>query len=147
MKKKNLLMTAIAIFGLTTITSAQVPTYVPTNGLVGWWPFNGNANDESGNGNNGTVSGATLTSDRFGNSNKAYSFNGLNDFIQSDTISYLNLSINSISTWIYAPSFSDHHQIEYSAPTFGTLGRAFAFNISKERELSENYQRTINNLA
>jgi hypothetical protein len=131
MKKKNLLMTAIAIFGLTTITSAQVPTYVPTNGLVGWWPFNGNANDESGNGNNGTVSGATLTSDRFGNSNKAYSFNGLNDFIQSDTISHLNLSVNSISTWIYAPSFSDHHQIEYSAPTFGTLGRAFAFNISR----------------
>jgi hypothetical protein len=34
---------------------AQVPSYVPTNGLVGWWPFNGNANDESGNGNNGTV--------------------------------------------------------------------------------------------
>jgi hypothetical protein len=32
---------------------AQIPTYVPANGLVGWWPFNGNANDESGNGNNG----------------------------------------------------------------------------------------------
>ena len=48
MKKKNLLMTAIAIFGLATITMAQsVPSYVPTNGLVGWWPFNGNSNDES----------------------------------------------------------------------------------------------------
>src|SRR5664280_1057369 len=39
-------------------------------GLVGYWPFNGNANDLSGNGNNGTVyGGATLTSDRFGNAN------------------------------------------------------------------------------
>jgi hypothetical protein len=48
---------------------------------VGWWPFNGNANDESGNGNDGTVNGATLTVDRDGNSNKAYFFDGINDVI------------------------------------------------------------------
>ena len=74
---------------------AQVPNYVPTNGLVGWWPFNGNANDESGNGNNGTVNGATLTTDRFGNVNKAYSFDGVNDFllIPSDITDF------SISLW------------------------------------------------
>ena len=58
-----------------------MPTYVPTNGLVGWWPFNGNANDESGNGNNGTVNGATLTADRFGVVDKAYSFDGVDDFL------------------------------------------------------------------
>jgi hypothetical protein len=46
------------------------------DGLVAHYPFNGNANDESGNGNNGTVNGATLTTDRFGNMNKAYSFDG-----------------------------------------------------------------------
>ena len=44
------------------------------NGLVGYWPFSGNANDESGNGNNGTVNGATLASDRFGNNDAAYNF-------------------------------------------------------------------------
>ena len=77
MKKKNLLITAIAIIGLATITSAQVPSYVPTTGLVGYWPFNGNANDESGNGNNGAPSsGVTLTTDRFFSSNAAYDFNG-----------------------------------------------------------------------
>jgi hypothetical protein len=59
------------------IAQAQtIPAYVPTNGLVGWWPFNGNANDESGNGNNGTVNGATLTTDRFGLTSKCYEFNG-----------------------------------------------------------------------
>lgn len=42
---------------------------VTTDGLVGYWPFNGNANDESGNGNNGTVNGASLTTDRYGVSN------------------------------------------------------------------------------
>lgn len=60
--------------GLIITTSAQIPNYVPQNGLVGWWPFNGNANDESGNGNNGIVNGPTLTTDRFGNPNAAYLF-------------------------------------------------------------------------
>jgi hypothetical protein len=43
-----------------------------TNGLVGYYPFNGNANDVSGNGHNGTVYGATLASDRFKQPNQAY---------------------------------------------------------------------------
>ncbi len=43
--------------------------------LVGYWPFNGNANDESGNGNDGTDNGLQLlTDDRFGNANSAYEF-------------------------------------------------------------------------
>jgi hypothetical protein len=70
------LTTLLAVLLTTTLSVAQIPSYVPTSGLVGWWPFNGNANDESGNGNNGTVNGATLTSDRNGNANKAYNFDG-----------------------------------------------------------------------
>lgn len=64
---------------------AQVPSNVPTNGLIGYWPFTGNANDVSGNGNNGTVSGATPTNDRFGNVNYAYSFYGNNDYVEIAT--------------------------------------------------------------
>ena len=82
MKKKNLLMIAIATFGLAAISMAQAPSYVPSIGLVGWWPFNGNANDESGNNNNGTVIGAVLTIDRFGSANNAFSFNGTSDYIR-----------------------------------------------------------------
>jgi hypothetical protein len=75
---KPLYLTALALLGLSTLGIAQtVPAYVPTDGLVGWWPFNGNSNDESGNGNNGTTgSGVTLTTDRFFSSNAAYDFNG-----------------------------------------------------------------------
>ena len=73
MKTKSI----IAVFLLAASSAfAQLPSYVPSNGLVGWWPFNANATDESGNGNNGTVNGATLTSDRFGITNSAYDFNG-----------------------------------------------------------------------
>jgi hypothetical protein len=90
MKMKNLLITAIAIFLLAKITSAQVPSYVPSNGLVGWWPFNGNANDESGNGNNGTVNGASLSIDRFANTNSSYSFDGVDDKISTSILPSLN---------------------------------------------------------
>ena len=82
MKIKSILLTAVATISLATATMAQVPNYLPTNGLVGWWPFNGNANDESGNGNNGIVNGPNLTSDRFGNIGNAYSFDGVNDYIE-----------------------------------------------------------------
>ena len=78
-----------------------------SNGLVGWWPFNGNANDESGNGNNGKVKGATLTKDRFGNSDKAYSFDGTNNYIFCGKINELNYSkakTISISFWFLSIS-------------------------------------------
>ncbi|MFA6923079.1 MAG: LamG-like jellyroll fold domain-containing protein [Bacteroidales bacterium] len=80
-------------------------TVVYKNGLVACYPFNGNANDESGNGNNGTVHGATLASDRFGNSNSAYDFDGTDDFILVNNSPSLesieNNNAVSITTWIY----------------------------------------------
>jgi hypothetical protein len=105
MKKKSLLLTAVATLGLTTAAMAQtVPSYVPTNGIAGWWPFNGNANDESGNNNNGTVYGATLTSDRFGNSNKSYLFDGISNRIAFNLNSINNLfpasTESTSSIWI-----------------------------------------------
>ena len=82
----------------------NVPNYVPSNGLVGWYPFNGNANDLSGNGNNGVLSGPVLSQDRFGNNNSCYLFSSNS----SNSISISNLSlINNwtISTWfIQSPS-------------------------------------------
>jgi hypothetical protein len=69
------------------------------NGLVACYPFNANANDVSGNGNNGTVNGATLTTDRFGNTNNAYSFNGISDFIEISP-SKLQTTEFSYSLWV-----------------------------------------------
>ena len=97
--KKTLLTLIAFILGLTAFS--QIPNYVPQNGLVGWWPFNGNANDESGNGNNGTVNGATLTTDRFGNVNQAYGFDGNSQNIEVSNSSSLNPNELTISVWIY----------------------------------------------
>jgi hypothetical protein len=55
---------------------------VQSNRLVAYYPFNGNADDASGNGNTGVVYGASLTGDRLGNPNKAYYFNGTDAYIE-----------------------------------------------------------------
>ncbi len=94
MSRFGLLFLVFMCFGTAF---SQVPSYVPTNGLVGWWPFNGNANDESGNGNNGVIIGSiTPSSDRFGNPNKSYNFLG-NGHIQ---LSSINLPSFTINVWI-----------------------------------------------
>ena len=66
---------ALLLF-VPSLCLAQLPDYVPTEGLVAWYPFNGMAADESGYGNTVEVFGATLTEDRFGNPNGAYFFDG-----------------------------------------------------------------------
>jgi hypothetical protein len=100
MRYNSIILTVAAIICLSAATMAQVPNYLPTNGLVGWWPFNGDADDESGNGNNGTVDGATLTADRFGNAGKAFSFGGT-DFITVLNSSSLNVGNHlTINCWI-----------------------------------------------
>ncbi len=97
---KKTFTTLLFLTLLIGISYAQpVPGYVPTNGLVGWWPFNGNAQDQSGNGNHGSVSGATLSADRHGVPNRAYTFNGTSSLI---TVAPPNASFSggvTISLW------------------------------------------------
>ena len=72
---------------------------IPTVGLVGAWPFSGNANDVSGSNNHGTVYGATLTNDRCGNPNSAYSFNGTTNYIQTLFSGPTGTVSRSVSFW------------------------------------------------
>jgi hypothetical protein len=84
---KLILLSILVSATLVNETVAQnLPPYVPTNGLVGWWPFNGNANDESGNANNGTVLGPTVSNGRFGIPSSAYDFSGTDSRIDVDSI-------------------------------------------------------------
>jgi len=95
----------LVFIGLTSLYAQTVPSYVPTNGLVGWWPFNGNTNDESGNGNNGNVINATLSADRFGVLNKSYYLNGQSAYISVPVVNNNLLPQNiSISVWCKIPS-------------------------------------------
>lgn len=72
MKNTAILISAVAF----TAISAENVWADLNKGLVAHYPFNGNAQDASGNKHHGTVHGATLVKDRFGNANSAYRFNG-----------------------------------------------------------------------
>ncbi len=103
MKLHNYFKTAVLGMALFMMgnAQAQVPNYIPTDGLVGYWPFSGNANDISGKGNNGTVNGATLTTDRHGNANSAYLYNGTSSFINVPNSTSLQFNGGlTISTWL-----------------------------------------------
>ncbi len=72
----------LLIFLLSIFCSASFSQIDLDNGLVAYYPFNGNANDASGNGNNAVFNNATLTSDRLGVPNSAYYFNGVDNYIR-----------------------------------------------------------------
>jgi len=86
--------------GVHGVAEVNTSTISLTNGLVAYYPFNGNANDASGNGYNGTVNGATLTTDRFNNPDTAYYFNGSNSSIDLTPLAFNNLTQGTIGTWI-----------------------------------------------
>lgn len=94
----------IIMFAATCSVSASL-----MDGLVAYYPFNGNANDASTNSNDGVVYGATLTNDRFGNSDSAYSFDG-NDIILVDRhISLEPSTALTLSAWIKNFDIEDGH--------------------------------------
>lgn len=113
-----------SIIKLITISFIIICTFSPVNagiydGLVAWYPFDGNANDVSGNGNHGVVHGAKLTIDRFGISNSAYSFDGESDFITVlDSDSLDCISAFTISAWI------SQFEITSASQTIAAKGRA-----------------------
>ncbi len=90
--------------------------------LDAFYPFNGNANDESGNsyhgqlGDNATPSTfPTLTTDRFGNADKAFSFDGNNNYIALNKyVTYDSISEITVCAWVLsADSTSDKYIISF----------------------------------
>ena len=96
---KRILLVMLVVIGLVFMS---LPVQADlNNGLVAYYPFNGNANDESGNANHGDVIGATLTQDRAGNASSAYHFDGSDDYIKVLSDDTLKISNDiTITAWI-----------------------------------------------
>ncbi|MBI3195202.1 MAG: HYR domain-containing protein [Ignavibacteriae bacterium] len=109
----HLVKSFLSILTIITIVGLLLPAFSNAqidNGLVAYYPFNGNANDATGNGNNGNVFGASLTTDRFGNQNSAYFFNGTSDSIQVLNSPSLNPQYLTLAAWVYyqGASYNGH---------------------------------------
>lgn len=91
-----ILVNALLVFSLTAF--GQLPSYVPTDSLQGWWSFSGNANDSSGNGYYGIPTNVALSVDRFGVANCACIFDTIGDQI-SVPLQQNNILEYTVSAW------------------------------------------------
>ena len=88
------------------ISSISIAQSKLDSGLVAFFPFNGNANDESGNGFNGIIHGATLVQDKYGNANSAFQFNGVSDDITVSHDPLLTLTRQiTLTAWVKRTRF------------------------------------------
>ena len=93
----------------TDVSDAPDATEMPVEGLVAYYPFNGNADDESGNGYDGLLIGSTAIPDRFGNPSSAFQFDGLDDHILVSDFPHLDTSF-TCSVWIFTERSIDQRQ-------------------------------------
>ncbi len=123
-------MKYILIFLLMSIIG--ISQNIPKKDLIGWWEFNDNTNDLSGYGNDGEVNGAKLTSDRFGEENSAYYFDGIYDYIKVDNL-YIEPFIlrrnYTISFWIL---------INYNGKSQTIISKGNGFSIKSNESLTFN---------
>jgi hypothetical protein len=128
MKKHLTFSLALLTFICSTI-HAQLPSYLPADGLVGWWPFNGNANDESGNGNDGVNPIGSFGVNRFGIPNASFFSDGTGQYPGNGmSIAALNNfpfgnSNRSICVWFKCSlpyPGGDRHLFSYGDNIFGT---------------------------
>lgn len=132
----------ITILGATVALGsyAQIPGYVPTNGLSAWYSFSGNANDDV-SGNNGTINGATLTAGKLGLPSTAYSFNGVNN-----TIDFNNPFLNGTQNTVF--SFHVLLKLNSTSSSPNIWGKTYSwgevnFAISSDNEIVFGFANSV----
>ena len=136
--KRFFLTLSFVLFIIPIGISQNLPSYVPTDGLVAYYPFNGNANDESGNGNHGTVNGATLTSDRNDVQNSSYSFDGLDDYISinsnNNQLDFFGNCCITISAWIKLDNADNQYSILTNSD-YNNIHQQYALKVESNSKL------------
>lgn len=88
---------------------------IQTGNLIAFYPFHSDANDSTGNGNNGLISGCTFAADRFGMLNSALYFDGVNDYVRVANNATLNFTNSiSINFWIKPTEFFQREEFPIS---------------------------------
>ncbi|MDA3867097.1 MAG: T9SS type A sorting domain-containing protein [Salinivirgaceae bacterium] len=146
MRKLTLFFVAFMCIGFTI--NAQIDLQ---EGLVAHYPFNSNANDESGNGDHGFVNGATLVPDRFDNVNSAFNFDGYNDYIECGGDAIFDGSV-SVSLWVYFDevNFSEVKRIMGKGLASDIDVPGWSINLLESNKINffwEDYEDTNNSIS
>lgn len=107
----------------------STPSYIPLDGLVAYYPFNGNANDSSGNNYHGNVFGAALVNDRFGITNSAYKFSGTQYIEVPFTTPFIAQS-HTVSCWIKSTQTTLGRLICLPTSLIGGEDQHFSLNLN-----------------
>jgi hypothetical protein len=119
---------------MLNITLAQIPEYIQRDGLIGWWPFNGNANDESGNDNHGFVSNAVLTTDVNERDNSAYYFDGQKSKIEVNAKDRFQFQEFTFSFWLFPENnYSENGTLIGKSNWYDATSETFGIGIEKGR--------------
>jgi len=145
---KNFLFLAFSIVIASSFTSCKKgldgkPAVSPDSlkvGLIAYYPFNGTAADSTGNGNDATVYGATLTANRFGVANKAYAFNGYSNYMVVKDTKALRLDSTdfSINVWINLASYNYSYGTEVLVKRDAGTAKGWDYGITGVANLNNN---------
>ncbi len=129
--KSPILVVCFLIIGLKA-TAQILPPYLPSFGLLAWYPFNGNAHDESGNGNHATPVAVISSPDRMGHPNASYHFDGIESNVTSlDSFFHLNMPNYTISCWSSSDTLNNYHNYNNNQTIVNSCphhGFAIAYN-------------------
>ena len=128
----------------TPTPTPEVCTTELTKGLLAYYPFNGNANDASGNGNNGTpMNGAFFTKDFLGRSNQAAGFDGINDYIIVNDGGKLNTDTVTVSLLVLVNNTSRRHSL-VERGTFSN-GTATTWGVGQSLDATNKWEFGVHN--
>ncbi len=116
-------------------------------GLIAYYPLDGNANDASGNHHNGSVVGASPCTDRFGQANSALSFNGVDNYISFESAPLKELDNFSLSAWINPASINQDSMAVCMGSDDGTIGNGFEFGVSGGNSLGNHLYGILGSVA
>jgi len=129
---------AVALFGMGCASSSL------NKGLLVYYPFNGNAKDKSGNGYDAQAKNfPSPTSDRHGNPENAYKFNGIDDYVVVPDEMFTALEAVTISCWVnlddstdnWSYIFSGHKEGNDNLLFIGFYGELKRLNICHKQEI------------
>lgn len=121
---------------------------IPTDSLVGYWPFTKNANDESKNGYHGINNGGTLSNDRSNNIDEAFYFDGINDKIlisnHNGALTFGSGDQFSISLWMKISDYPDYYDFIFDHKN-STLNGIFIL-LTPDGHINVDFEGNTNNV-
>jgi hypothetical protein len=141
-----LVLTGLVIGGWYGYSKIRIHKFME-EGLIAYYPLDGNANDASGNNHNGVVVGATPCNDRFGKANSALSFNGVDNYISFESVPLKKLDNCSLSAWINPASINQDSMAVCLGSDDGRIGNGFEFGVSGGNRLGNHLYGILGSVA